>query len=143
MKGPIQAALRKLTQVTRPLALRSAGTAGSDNSVVRHVGRRSGKTYRTPVVAAEHEGSFFIALPYGERTDWAKNVLASGEAEISTHGRTTSVDRPEIVPMAEATMYFRAKEQQLHRRFDVQTAMRLHGRTGPPDMTQRSSETLR
>ena len=131
MKGPLQAGLRKLTQMTRPLALRSAGSAQSTNSVVRHVGRRSGTTYRTPVVAVEHEGSFYIALPYGERTDWAKNVLASGTAEVSTGGQTCTVDRPEIVPMAEATRFFGPKEQRLHRRFNVETAMRVHRSGGP------------
>src|SRR5664280_730948 len=88
MKGPIRAALRRLTQVTRPLAMRSAGTEKSDTSIVRHVGRRSGRTYETPVVAVEHDDSFLIALPYGERTDWVRNVLAGGKADVVTHDRT-------------------------------------------------------
>ena len=62
MKGPTQAALRRLTQVTRPLAMRSAGTEKSSTSIVRHVGRRSGRTYETPVVAVEHDDFFLIAL---------------------------------------------------------------------------------
>jgi deazaflavin-dependent oxidoreductase (nitroreductase family) len=118
--------MRKLTQVTRPIALRSAGKAGSNTSVVRHVGRRSGKTYSTPVVAVQHADCFFIALPYGERTDWQKNVLASGTAEVVTGGKPYAVDRPEVVAMTEATGYFRPKEQRLHRRFKVETALRVH-----------------
>ena len=81
MKGPIRTALRRLTQATRPLAMRSAGTEKSNTSVVRHVGRRSGRTYETPVVAVEHDDNFLIAIPYGERTDWAKNVLARREGD--------------------------------------------------------------
>ena len=83
-------------------------------------------------MAVEHEGSFYIALPYGERTDWAKNVLANGTAEISTGGRICEVDRPEIVPMTEATRFFGPKEQRLHRRFHVETALQVHRRSGPP-----------
>jgi len=132
MRGPLQSALRKLTQVTRPLALRSAGSARSSTSVVRHVGRRSGRIYRTPVVAVEADGSVYIALPYGERTDWAKNVLANGTAELSTGGRTYGVDRPRVVPMAEVTRFFSPKEQRLHRRFRVETAMEVHLHAGPP-----------
>lgn len=132
MKGPLQSALRKLTQITRPLALRSAGGARSATSVVRHVGRRSGRSYRTPVVAVEAERSVYIALPYGERTDWAKNVLANGTADISTSGRTYAVDRPRVVPMAEVTRFFGPKEQRLHRRFHVETAMQLYLQAGPP-----------
>ena len=74
MNRSIQAALRRLTQATRPLAMRSAGTEKSKTSIVRHVGRQSGRIYETPVVAVEHDDSILIALPYGERTDcrsWA------------------------------------------------------------------------
>lgn len=126
MKGPIQTALRRLTRATRPLAMRSAGTEKSSTSIVRHVGRRSGRTYETPVIAVEHDDSFLIALPYGERTDWMKNVLARGKATLVTHGRTYGVDQPQVIPMTEATPYFGPKEQKLHRRFAVETCLRVH-----------------
>jgi deazaflavin-dependent oxidoreductase (nitroreductase family) len=125
MKGSVQAAMRTLTRVTRPLAMRSAGKENSSTSVVRHTGRRSGRTYETPVVAVAHDDDFLIALPYGERTDWSKNVMAAGKAEIVTRGETYAVDRPRVTPMDQATLYFGAKEQRLHRRFGVETALRL------------------
>ena len=125
MKGPVQNTLRWLTRVGRPLALRSAGKAGSSTSVVRHVGRRSGREYQTPVIAVEHDDSFLIALPYGERTDWLKNVLAKGSATLVTAGRTYEVDEPEVIPMAEATGYFRPREQRMHRQFGVGSALRV------------------
>jgi len=111
--------------VTRPLAMRSAGTDKSSTSIVRHVGRRSGRTYETPVVAVEQGDRFLIALPYGERTDWMKNVLASGKAAVVTHGRTYEVDQPLVIPMTEATKYFQPKEQKLHRRFAVDTCLQV------------------
>jgi hypothetical protein len=58
----MQNALRLFTRAMRPVALRSAGHEGSNTSVVRHVGRRSGRTYQTPVIAARHDDSFLIAL---------------------------------------------------------------------------------
>ncbi len=125
MKGPIQNAMRQLTRAMRPLALRSAGKEGAANSVISHVGRRSGRVYQTPVVAVAHDDSFLIALPYGERTDWLKNVLAKGSATLLTGGKTYQVDRPEVIPMAEATIYFRPREQRLHRQFHVGSALRL------------------
>ena len=105
--------------------MRSAGKEDSSTSIVRHVGRRSGRTYETPVVAVEHDDSFLIALPYGERTDWMKNVLASGKASVVTHGRTYGVDQPQVIPMTEATQFFGPKEQKLHRRFAVKTCARV------------------
>ena len=106
--------------------MRSAGTEQSNTSVVRHVGRRTGRNYETPVVAVEHDDSLLIALPYGERTDWMKNVLASGTATVVTHGRTYEVDQPQLISMTDATRYFQPKEQKLHRRFAVDTCLELH-----------------
>ena len=128
MRGPIQNVLRLFTRATRPLALRSAGKQGSNTSVVRHVGRRSGRVYETPVVAAQHDDSFLIALPYGKRTDWLKNVLGTGSATIVTNGQAYEVDRPEVIPMADATGYFRPKEQRMHRQFHVDEALRVRQR---------------
>jgi len=116
------------TRVMRPVALRSAGKEGSRTSVVRHVGRRSGRTYETPVIAVQHDDNFLIALPYGERTDWLKNVLGTGSAAIVTNGHTYEVDRPEVIPMAEATAYFRPREQRMHRQFHVDAALKVRQR---------------
>src|SRR5215467_5377214 len=128
MRGSVQNTLRWFTHATRPLALRSAGKQGSNTSVVRHVGRRSGRTYETPVVAAQHDDSFLIALPYGTRTDWLKNVLGNGSATIVTNGHAYEVDRPEVIPMADATGYFRPKEQRMHRQFHVDDALLVRTR---------------
>ena|SRR5215472_3218066 len=128
MRGSIQNALRLFTRATRPLALRSAGKEGSNTSVVRHVGRRSGRTYETPVIAVQHDDSFVIALPYGKRTDWLKNVLDKGSATIVTSGHTYEVDRPEVIPMAKATVYFRPREQRMHRQFRVDAALQVRKR---------------
>src|SRR5215467_2637610 len=125
MRGSIQSTLRLLTRATRPYALRSAGKPGSSTSVIRHVGRRSGRAYETPVTTARHDDSFLIALPYGERTDWLKNVLSKGSAVIVADGRAYEVDRPEVIPMAEATAYFRPREQRMHRQFHVDDALQV------------------
>jgi deazaflavin-dependent oxidoreductase (nitroreductase family) len=132
MKGNVQNALRLFTRATRPLALRSAGRKGSATAVVRHVGRHSGRAYQTPVVVARHDDSFLIPLPYGERTDWLKNVLAAGSATIVADGRSCEVDRPAVIPMTEATAYFRPRDQRLQRQFHVDTALQVQQRQGAP-----------
>lgn len=128
MRNSTQNALRMLTRAVRPLALRSAGKKGSNTSVVRHVGRRSGRTYETPVIAAQHDDGFLIALPYGKRTDWLKNVLDKGSAAIVADGHVYEVDRPEVIPMADATSYFRPREQRMHRQFHVDSALQVRQR---------------
>ena len=128
MRVAVQNALRLFTRAMRPLALKSAGKEGSSTSVVRHVGRRSGRTYETPVIAVKHDDSFLIALPYGKRTDWLKNVLGKGSAAIVTNGHTYEVDQPEVIPMAEATAYFGPREQRMHRQFHVDAALQVRQR---------------
>jgi len=78
------------------------------------------------VVAVKHDDGFLIALPYGPRTDWLQNVLAHHGAGLVMDGQTYEVDQPEVIPMAEATSYFRQKEQRLHRQFGVDSALKVH-----------------
>jgi len=116
---------RQASRATRPLALRTAGARGSPVSVVRHVGRTSGRPYETPVVAARADDGFVIALPYGRGTDWLRNVLASGTATILSDGQAYDVDRPEVIQIDTGTTYFRGREQRLHRQFHVSDCLRV------------------
>ena len=61
-------------------------------------------------------------------TDWLKNILAKGSAAVVTNGQTYEVNRPEVIPMTEATAYFRPREQRMHRQFHVDSALQVHQR---------------
>jgi deazaflavin-dependent oxidoreductase (nitroreductase family) len=65
--------------------------------VVHHRGRRSGRTYMTPVVVRPTVSGFVIPLAFGERADWFQNVHAAGSCEISWNGTTYSVVDPVVV----------------------------------------------
>jgi deazaflavin-dependent oxidoreductase (nitroreductase family) len=85
----VRAAARRFHHgVGNPVQLRSAGTPGTFASVIRHRGRRTGRSYQTPVWAVPTEDGFVIAIVYGSGTDWLKNVLASGAAAIVHQGET-------------------------------------------------------
>jgi deazaflavin-dependent oxidoreductase (nitroreductase family) len=118
--------VRRLGRATRPLALKTAGTERTATSVIRHVGRTSGRTYDTPVVTAATDDGFVIALPYGPNTDWVKNVLARGSAFIVDRGTIYAVERPEVIPLAEVERYFSPTDQRAHRVFGVTEVLRLH-----------------
>jgi deazaflavin-dependent oxidoreductase (nitroreductase family) len=47
--------------------------------ILTHVGRRSGKVYRTPVNVFRAQNGFIVALTYSSQSEWVKNVLASGQ----------------------------------------------------------------
>jgi deazaflavin-dependent oxidoreductase (nitroreductase family) len=86
-------------RVTRPVAGYLPGFA-----IVLHKGRRSGRLYRTPVNAFRHADGFVIALTYGDRADWVRNVMAAGSCRLQTRGRTDALVGPEIVVDAGAGM---------------------------------------
>jgi len=65
--------------------------------VLTHVGRSSGRTYRTPLDAhALPDGYLFFPL-YGPRTDWVRNVLAAGGARLSIDGEEMQLESPRMV----------------------------------------------
>jgi deazaflavin-dependent oxidoreductase (nitroreductase family) len=66
-------------------------------AVVIHKGRQSGRTYRTPVVAIVGREHMTIPLPYGEDSDWVRNLLAAGGGELVRAGRTLRIEQPRVV----------------------------------------------
>ena len=119
--------------VGNPLQMRSAGTPGAYASVIRHDGRRSGRSYATPVAAEPTSDGFVIGLVYGPHTDWLKNVLASGTATIEREGRSYPVDRPEMVSTEEVRDVFEPKELRTLRRYRVTSCLRLRTVDVPGD----------
>lgn len=69
-------------------------------AVVRHVGRRSGRQYQTPVVAFARGGALLVPLPYSWDVDWIHNLQEAGGGELLWKGRAISVGPPEIVETA-------------------------------------------
>jgi deazaflavin-dependent oxidoreductase (nitroreductase family) len=122
---PVLNAVRRSSRATKRLALKSAGTSGADASVVRHVGRRTGRSYETPVRAVSTVDGFVIALPYGANTDWLKNVLASGNATILHDGQAYHVDRPQVVPLEQEASSFSPGNRRAHRVFDVKEGLKV------------------
>jgi deazaflavin-dependent oxidoreductase (nitroreductase family) len=79
-------------RLTAPFARRLPGFA-----VVRHVGRRTGRPYRTPVNMVRSGDRYLIALTYGADRDWVKNVHAAGGCTVETRGRTVHLMDPRVV----------------------------------------------
>ncbi len=75
-------------------------------AVILHRGRRSGRQYRTPVLAFRRDRILVIALLYGEESDWLRN-LRSGGGHLIRLGRTFSVDAPQTIDTREAAVLAR------------------------------------
>jgi len=65
--------------------------------ILAHVGRKSGRVYRTPVNVFRAPEGFLIALTYGQESEWVKNVLAAGGCEVETRGARYQLFAPTIV----------------------------------------------
>lgn len=131
---PVLNAVRGISRAMKPLAMKSAGTPGAYASVIRHVGRTTGRPYETPVGAVATDDGFVIALPYGSNTDWLKNVLASGSATIVDEGNTYRVDQPVVVPVDVAAHNFPPKDQRTLRWFGVGQCLRVR-RVAPDEVS--------
>ncbi|MFN8531323.1 MAG: nitroreductase family deazaflavin-dependent oxidoreductase [Anaerolineae bacterium] len=75
-----------LKHFVNPMTRRIAKSKHGPYALVRHVGRRSGTPYETPVRIAPIEGGFVIELTYGFGVDWYQNVIAAGGCTIVWHG---------------------------------------------------------
>ena len=96
--------------------------------VIEHRGRRSGKLFRTPVVVRAAGDGFVVPMPWGEQTDWYRNVRAAGGCVIRWKGRDYQLVEPEIVDPAAAGAGFGAFERAMMARLGIEHCLRLRHR---------------
>ena len=65
--------------------------------IVTHIGRKSGRAYRTPVNVFADANGFSIALTYGQQSEWVKNVIAAGGCQLESRGKNYQLSQPTIV----------------------------------------------
>ena len=124
-------ALRRATRLFNPLVLFLAGTPFLPlYGVIEHRGRRTGKAFRTPVVVRPTSDGFLVPMPWGERTDWYRNVRAAGECVIRWKGRDYPLVQPELIDdPAAAGAGFGALERALMTRLGIGHCLRLRHRS--------------
>ena len=81
-----------LNKITRHAAPHTPGFG-----LVIHRGRRSGRTYETPVNVFATTSGFRVALTYGANSDWVKNVIAAGGCRLRTRGHEVTLTEPRLV----------------------------------------------
>ncbi|MBA2595103.1 MAG: nitroreductase family deazaflavin-dependent oxidoreductase [Chloroflexota bacterium] len=66
--------------------------------LIEHVGRVSGKRYRTPVFGFFEGGNetIVVALTYGPDVDWLKNLQAAGGGIVVSRGHAYHIASPVI-----------------------------------------------
>jgi len=90
--------IRWLAKAIEPIASPMAGHRAFPLwAILRHTGRTSGRAYSTPIVALKTPEGFMIPLPFGDATQWARNVFAAAGARLRFAGRDYEIAEPRIV----------------------------------------------
>jgi deazaflavin-dependent oxidoreductase (nitroreductase family) len=99
MLGPVHIPyfMRRVNRVVTNPILGTIAWIVPPLAVVHHVGRRSGRRYRTPVVAFRSAHGFVIPMTYGRDVDWGRNLRAAGGGELVQMGRRFRIRNPRIV----------------------------------------------
>ena len=84
------------THVFNRLSRRFAGRLPGF-AILINKGRRSGKTYETPINVFRHGDHYVFALTYGADVQWLKNILAAGRATMITRGQRIELVEPELI----------------------------------------------
>jgi deazaflavin-dependent oxidoreductase (nitroreductase family) len=66
-------------------------------AILTHIGRTSGKTYRTPINVFRRGEFYVFALTYGSDVQWLKNIMVAGECQMRTRGRDIHLVEPELI----------------------------------------------
>lgn len=96
---------RRAVRATAPLADALAGRRWFPLwAKIHHRGRRSGTEYVTPVaiIPTVSKQVFLIGLPWGPKTNWARNVIAAGGATLTWKGGEHRATEPRLVDGSEA-----------------------------------------
>lgn len=84
--------IKYFNPLVRPLAKWMPGFA-----VIKHRGRSSGKEFETIVTAYRKDDLLAIGLMHG-KTNWVKNVLAAGAADIRVGRKDLHLVNPRVLP---------------------------------------------
>ena len=93
--------------------------------ILRHRGRRSGRTYASPLGMRPDGDAFFMPLTLGENAGWYRNVIASGSATVTYLGRSYAVRDPEVVDYPAAKHAFPRYERLQFRLLGINQYLRL------------------
>ncbi len=126
--------LRYNKKTQNPATLKKIAEGRSSvHAAVKHVGRRSGRSYTTPVVAMPLGDGFVIPLVYGSSGDWCRNVMAAGTCRLIWKEQEYTLEQPEIIQQSQALKAFPLVMRVLYPGGGVKEYLWLHERKEVPE----------
>jgi deazaflavin-dependent oxidoreductase (nitroreductase family) len=83
--------------VTNKILIHICGKNFGHFAILSHVGRKSGKLYKIPIIAEPAPGGFVLALTYGKKVDWYENVIAKGGCSLFWKNKEYALVNPELI----------------------------------------------
>ncbi|MBN2549889.1 MAG: nitroreductase family deazaflavin-dependent oxidoreductase [Anaerolineales bacterium] len=94
-------------------------------SIICHTGRKSGRAYRTPVMATYIGETIIIPLSYGEQVDWLRNILAQGGCEMVHQRKRIRAINPQVVGSDAALALLPEKRARVFARFKLEKFLQM------------------
>ena len=110
--------------VTNPIQRMWAGWAPGFG-ILEHSGRKSGKTYRTPLNVFTTDDGVAILLSYGPDRDWLKNITVAGGGTLTRRGQTFRVTDPRVVSREEAAGHVTGRARRAFGKIPFEQAVLL------------------
>ena len=126
----VRIVMRPMTKKLNPVIGKFAGGEHfSMAAEIRHVGRRSGKVYVTPVSARLLGGVALVPLTFGNESDWVRNVRAVGGCALRIGGVDYVATEPEFLSRSDAKPLtrpaFSPAQRAMFRLLGIKQFMRL------------------
>jgi deazaflavin-dependent oxidoreductase (nitroreductase family) len=102
--------------VTNKVLIHIAGRSFGHFAILTHEGRRSGRSYRIPIIAEPLGNGFVIALTYGKKVDWYENVIAKGRCSLHWKHKDYPLVNPRFIDADPALAAFPRRLQPVLRR---------------------------
>jgi deazaflavin-dependent oxidoreductase (nitroreductase family) len=111
--------------VTNKVMIHISGKKFGHFAILSHIGRKSGKLYRTPIIAEPIQGGFVIALTYGKKVDWYENVAAKGSCSLHWKNKDYQLINPEFIDKEVGVLAFPTTIRSVLKKIGIQYYLKL------------------
>jgi deazaflavin-dependent oxidoreductase (nitroreductase family) len=112
-------------RVTNKVLIHISGKKFGHFAILGHVGRKSGRLYRIPIIAEPCENGFVIAMTYGKKVDWYENVIARGGCSLYWKKKEYSLVNPELIDKEIGLLAFPSILRSALRKAGIEYLLRL------------------